>query len=139
MLTDHWATGIGLGSYTLLSPLYLKGFPDVHFQHAHNEYLELAIELGIPVAALFFSWLGFALCIAGKKLFARINSPASEIRSADIVGGAAFCALLGFFIHGTADFGWRLPANLFFAVTLAALMSFSLERQQSKKKYRIAD
>lgn len=140
MLTDHWATGIGLGSYTLLSPVYLKGFsPDVHFQHAHNEYLELAIELGIPAAALFFSWLGFVLCIAGKRLFARINRPTSEVRSADIVGGAAFCALLGFFVHGVADFGWRLPANLFFAVTLAALMSFSLEKPQSKKKYRVAE
>jgi len=139
MLTDHWATGIGLGSYTLLSPVYLKGFPDVHFQHAHNEYLELAIELGIPAATLFFSWLGLVLCIAGKKLSTRINRPVSEVRSVDIVGGAAFCALLGFLIHGVADFGWRLPANLFFAVTLAALISFSLERPQSKKKYRIAD
>ena len=28
MMVDHWLTGIGLGSYTLLSPVYLKGFPE---------------------------------------------------------------------------------------------------------------
>lgn len=133
MLTDHWCTGIGLGSYTLLSPVYLKGFPpDVHFQHVHNEFLELAIELGFPAVALLVCWLGIVLYIAGKKLYTRINQTASAVRSTDIIGGAAFCALLGFLVHGIADFGWRLPANLIFAVTLAALISFSLGTNHSK-------
>lgn len=137
MLKDHWATGIGLGSYTYLSPVYLKEFPpNVHFDQAHNEYLELAIELGIPAALLFFGWIGMGLYLAGKKLYSRMNHINSEIRSADIIGSAAFCALLGFFIHGMADFGWRLPANLFFAVTLTALLSFSLEQKHSEKHHR---
>jgi len=52
---DHWLTGIGLGSYTLLSPVYLKGFPaNIHFDRVHSDYLELLIELGGPVALLLF-------------------------------------------------------------------------------------
>ncbi len=137
MLKDHWATGIGLGSYTYLSPVYLKGFPpNIHFDQAHNEYLELALELGIPAALFFFAWIGMALGLAGKQLYSRMTRIDAEIRSADIIGSAALCALLGFFIHGMADFGWRLPANLFFAVTLAALLSFSLEQKHSEKNHR---
>lgn len=137
MLFDHWLTGIGLGSYTLLSPVYLKGFPAaVHFNQVHNEYLELAIELGLPAAILLFGWLGIALCLAGKKLAVQAGESPTARRFSVYIGGAAFCGLVGFFVHGLADFGWRLPANLFLAVTLAAMVSFALENTKMSKGVR---
>lgn len=137
MLFDHWLTGIGLGSYTLLSPVYLKGFPaGVHFNQAHNEYLELAIELGLPAAVLLFGWLGTALFVAGKKLSLQASDPLTVLRLPAYIGCAAFCGLVGFFVHGLADFGWRLPANLFLAVTLAAMVSFALESKKFSKRAR---
>jgi O-antigen ligase len=136
LLMDHWLSGIGLGSYSLLSPIYLKGIPSTaHFDKAHNEYLQLAIEFGIPAVLLFFTWLTSAMVLAGKRLFQNKDGEDGKIDFVIVVGGAAFCGLLGFFFHGIADFGWRLPANLFYAVTLAALVSHAttkIKMQQLK-------
>lgn len=127
MLKQHWLTGIGLGSYDLLSPVYLKGMPpQIHFDHAHNEYLEFAVELGLPAATLLFAWLGAMMVLAGRRL-SRLHRSGARHSTAVLVGTAAFAGLVGLFVHGWADFGWRLPANLFYSVTLGALLATSLE------------
>ncbi len=127
LLFDHWLTGIGFDSFKLLSGVYLKGFPEnVLFDRVHNDYLELAIELGLPMAALFFSWLFIGILATGKKLVQKSRVIHEEGRTAMIAGCAAFCSLLGFLIHGLVDFGWRLPANALYAVTLVALISHAL-------------
>ncbi|SDP71293.1 O-antigen ligase family protein [Desulforhopalus singaporensis] len=126
LLKDHLWTGIGLGSYNLLSPVYLKGFPvGVHFDRAHNEYLELFIELGLPMAGMLFLWL---LVSMARLAFTLRQSAASYLENMPqiSIGIGAFCGLVGFFAHGLVDFGWRLPANLIFAVTLAALSVTSM-------------
>jgi O-antigen ligase len=121
MLLDHWLTGIGFGSYSLLSPVYLKGFPEhIHYDKAHNEYLELLIELGIPVALLLFGWMISGMIKLLLGLLSVINNPKID-RKKVVFGMAAFCGLFGFLVHGIVDFGWRLPANLVYSITLLAL------------------
>jgi len=127
MLFEHWLTGIGIGSYTLLSPVYLKGFPaHILFDRVHNEYLELFIELGIPATLLLFGWMlaGMAKLMLGL-LSAMKKTETDQTRL--ILGTAAFCGLVGFLVHGLADFGWRLPANLLYSVTLLALCAESVK------------
>lgn len=129
MLMDHVLTGIGFGSYSLLSPVYLKGFPpNIQWDHVHNEYLQLTIELGVPFATVFFLWLGAVMSSVGLKLFKIVGDQPENLDASIIIAGGAFCGLMGFLAHGLADFGWRLPANLFYAVTLAALISYGLEK-----------
>jgi len=126
LLFDHWLTGIGVDAYKLLSGVYLKGFPDnVLFDRVHNDYLETAIELGLPMAALFVGWLIVGVWTIGRRLTAATTAD-RQTGQARIVGTAAFCALLGFLVHGLVDFGWRLPANSVYAVTLLALISWAL-------------
>ena len=128
MLFDHWFTGIGFGSFQLLSGVYLKEFPEnLLFDRVHNDYLELAIELGLPMALLFFVWLLSGILVTGKKLVQKSRVIYEESRTSIIVGCAAFCSLLGFLIHGLVDFGWRLPANALYAVTLVALISYAIQ------------
>ncbi len=132
MLLDHWFSGIGFGSFQLLSGVYLKEFPeDLLFDRVHNEYLELAIELGLPMALLFFVWLLGGILVTGKKLVQKSRAIHEESRTSIIVGCAAFCSLLGFLIHGLIDFGWRLPANSLYAVTLVALISYAIQDHPS--------
>ncbi len=122
MVYDHWLTGIGMGSYTILSPLYLKGFGvNLHWDRVHNEYLEVLIELGIPMAALFFGWIFFGLAAMLRALLSSRKILGTD-KGKTILGIAAWCGLLGFLAHGFVDFGWRLPANLVYAVTLAAII-----------------
>ncbi len=95
MISEHWLTGIGLGSYDLLSPVYLKGMPaQIHFDHAHNEYLEFAVELGLPAAALLFGWLAAMMILAGRRL-GRLHRSGARHSTAVIVGTAAFAGLSG--------------------------------------------
>ncbi|HAX95778.1 MAG TPA: hypothetical protein DCY35_04550 [Prolixibacteraceae bacterium] len=128
MLLDHWFTGIGLGSYKLLSGVYLKGFPEnLLFDRAHNDYLELALEVGLPMALLFFVWLLSGILVTGNTLVQKSRILHAECRTSMIVGCAAFCSLLGFLIHGLVDFGWRLPANALYAVTMVALITHAIQ------------
>ncbi len=127
MLYEHWLTGIGLGSYTLLSPVYLKGFPaHILFDRVHNEYLELLIELGIPVALLLFGWMLAGMAKLLRGLLSAMKKTGTD-QTRVILGTAAFCGLVGFLVHGLADFGWRLPANLVYSVTLLALCAESVK------------
>jgi len=136
LLFDHWLTGIGVDAYKLLSGVYLKEFPEnVLFDRAHNEYLETALELGLPMAALFLCWLVAGLWSIGRRL-AATGAAGEATRKARIVGTAAFCALLGFLVHGLVDFGWRLPANAVYVVTLLALISWALAEMREKGQHR---
>ena len=123
LLSDHWLAGAGLGAYSLLSPLYLKHFPGtIHFDHAHNEFLELGIEAGLPVTIIAVSAIVFFLARSFGWI-SRIRQKEYVHQSRIAAGIAAWCALLGFFLHGTVDFGWRLPVNLFYAAILLAQVS----------------
>ena len=127
MLWDHWLTGIGIGSYALLSPLYLKGFPtNILYDRVHNEYLELLIELGIPVASLLFGWILMGMLNLLAPLVFRQKYQDVE-RNRRVLGIAAFCGLIGFLVHGLVDFGWRLPVNLVYCATLLAICVCSLQ------------
>ncbi len=126
MLRDHWLTGIGPDSFKLLSGIYLKEFPEnLLFDRVHNDYLELAIEIGLPMALACCVWIVRGILSAGKKIRAACQSVPEENQAAVFAGCASFCALLGFLAHGLVDFGWRLPANSLFAVTLLALISLT--------------
>jgi O-antigen ligase len=131
IIADHWLTGIGLGSYTLLSPIYLKGFPfNLHYQRVHCEYIELFIELGIPMATLLFVWMISGVYKLSKQLYNGHLSAIADRRKI-VLGIAALCSLLGFLTHGFVDFGWRLPANALYAVTLVAFITASCQPDRS--------
>ena len=126
-IADHWLTGIGLGSYTLLSPIYLKEFPvNIHYQRVHCEYIELLIELGIPMATLLFVWIITGIYKLSTQLYMGLKNMMVDRRKI-VLGIAALCGLLGFLLHGIVDFGWRLPANALYAVTLVAFISASYQ------------
>lgn len=54
MIAEHPILGVGLGSFARLSPQYTEIDRD---KIAHNTYIEIAAELGIPVLLLFLGLL----------------------------------------------------------------------------------
>lgn len=108
-------TGSGGGSYYGIFPNFqppdLSGFYD----HAHNDYLEFAVELGIPATCLLLS---FALLLAVRAF--RVMSE----RRTPLLRGAAFAVLMTAAwgaIHSLADFNLQIPANALTFVTIMAL------------------
>jgi O-antigen ligase len=93
----------------------------VRYEHAHNDYLEVAADMGIPAALLLFGslWL-LAWKVARKSL-------TFERRSEKRLAAACAGAMIALLIHSLTDFNLQIPANaLIFswvAGTAAALTS----------------
>jgi O-antigen ligase len=125
MLRDHLLVGTGIGSYILLSSVYLKQFPEnITFDRAHNDYLEFAIELGLPLALFFFCTLSVFLFLQIKKIWSYTKKKLYKLPSPTVISLVSIAAIIGFIIHGTVDFGWRLPANLLYFTTLFVLLQY---------------
>ena len=131
MLRDHPLAGIGMGAYGFLSPVYLREIPaSIWYDRAHNEYVELAIELGIPLMLLFLAWTGWGMFRFAAAILRRKNEGRDPFRtrSRDVAAIGAFCAVTGLLLHGWLDFPWRLPAIVIYAVVLLAMLGVKEER-----------
>ena len=113
LIREHPWTGVGLGcfehAFTRVRSVQLTYVAD----HAHNDYLEAAAELGIPCAAILF---GAFFWIAGRALQASRVARSNLTRSLALGSLGGVTALL---VHSLADFNLHIPANaLVFAVVL---------------------
>lgn len=57
MLPDYFLTGTGIGAYAKRLEQIKPGLPGYGYQPAHNTYLLLALELGVPALLIFFGLL----------------------------------------------------------------------------------
>jgi len=99
---DNPALGFGYGTFADSFRLYDQVEDTVHYDRAHNTWLENAFELGLPAALmLYLALIGLALtCLRGVRR-----------RHRDWVFpaiGVAASVLAG--IHATVDFSLQLPA-----------------------------
>lgn len=137
ILKDHLLTGIGMGAYKLVSPVYLRKVSSTAwYDFAHNEYVELMIELGLPAMVLLLAWTMWGLYNYGRLLSRDRQQTAGikDFKSTTLLAIGSYCSILGFLFHGFVDFIWRLPANSFYAVTLLAMLSASLAPESTDEK-----
>lgn len=122
LIRAHPWTGVGVGcfefAFTSVQSVRLTYVID----HAHNDYLEIAAELGLPCAVLFF---GVLFWLAVRTLQASLRARSSLTRALALGSFAGSTAL---FVHAVADFNFYIPANaLVFAVILGIGYAASLE------------
>ena len=114
MVQDFWMTGVGVGAYQRGMLVYQQSKGLFYFNHAHNEYLQLAAEGGallcVPAGVMVLS----GLRLIGRRLSAD-RSPVFWIRA-----GAA-SGLLAVAFQSVWDTGLRMPANSLLFGSLAAL------------------
>ncbi len=118
LIRQHPWMGTGLGTfpvtYTSVQTVYLDKF----MNHAHNDYLEFASDLGLPGALLLFGSIVFLLAKTLHHL-RRLNGSFERAISMGCVGSMA--ALL---LHSLTDFNLFIPANgLAFAIVLGITVS----------------
>lgn len=116
IVQDFPLTGSGAGTYYTVFPHYsgaeLQGD---YFTHAHNDYVELAGDLGLPWAGLLALFLLTAL-LRAARLASREGS-----RLANGIGFAVLMAGGWVLLHSAADFNLYIPANPFTLLALLAL------------------
>jgi O-antigen ligase len=112
---DYFSLGSGLGSFRDVYPLYEDSVRvgGTYVVHAHNDYAELALELGcggIVLLILFLLWWGAAL----RRVWAMVGS-GSFARAASVASAAILA-------HSLVDFPLRTAAvSAAFGMCLALL------------------
>jgi len=90
ILAKEPATGIGIGAFYRVSPLYDSQLSDSSSQeNTHNYYVQLATEVGIPALLLFAGILIFTFK-AGFRALARSDSTGKGVVAGLLVGLGAY-------------------------------------------------
>lgn len=115
MIWDHPWLGVGPGMYVWRFRPYQSVGGRTWYDYAHDDYLQTAAEWGIPLALLFWAWVGWKLVRA-----MRIASRASGSWEGGIALGCATGALT-LVTHSFVDFNLYIPTSAMIFLALLAL------------------
>jgi O-antigen ligase len=107
--------GSGLGTFGDMFRRYQADSPSVYFDHAHNDYVELFVELG--VAGVVAAALALA---AYARRWGQLLRQGGE-RGLERIQLAAGLGMLAMLAHGFSDFNFHIPANAIYFSFLAGV------------------
>ena len=125
-------SGSGGGSFYGVFPNFQAPDLEGYHQHAHNDYLEFAAELGLPAVCV----LSLFVCLALWSAY-RVQRD----RGTSLYRGACFAVTMTIAwaaIHSSSDFNLQIPANALTFLTILALAFIcrGLPRQSGRKGVR---
>ena len=131
-IRDTMPLGSGLGSFVKVYRLYES--PDTvtneYVVHAHNDYAELALELGLPGILLILAFLWW--WAAAVQAAWRMPAGSAYARAASIASAAVL-------IHSLVDFPLRTAAiSACFAMCMALLADRRLPQREEPDELRPA-
>jgi hypothetical protein len=101
-IADNPALGFGYGTFADTFRLYDMNESPVHYDRAHNTWLENLFELGVPAAIMLFAALAGLVVTCGRGVKRRHRDwvyPAVGVAASVLVG-----------VHAIVDFSLQLPA-----------------------------
>ncbi len=116
MWKDYPVFGSGLGSFPVVFPRYSAEGTAESYTHAHNDYLELAAEVGLVGVALLGPMVLMSFAVALR---------AQYLRRDPLMRGVSFASMMGILalmIHSSVDFNLQIPAN---ALAFMLLLAFA--------------
>jgi O-antigen ligase len=122
--------GWGLGTFPVVYPQFRTFYTNFFVNEAHNDYLQLLVEMGL----LGFGTMLWFLLTLYTRAIKKIGNWAGEISGA--VTLACVLGLSGILVHSAVDFNLEIPANaaLFYVLcTIAAAKPFA----QPARKHRV--
>jgi len=118
LLKHHPWLGTGLGTFPIAYTSGQNAFLSQFVNHAHNDYLELSADLGIPAALILFASILFILVRAIRSFLS------GEHDFERIVALGCAGSVTAILIHSFADFNLYIPANaLLFSAILGLAVS----------------
>ena len=121
---DHLLMGTGLGTHATVFMARQTHISDkLATSHAHNDYLELVSEMGLP-AATGMILLVWGFWWRGAILLWRKESGVPEEKR--LMGVGALAGSGSFLLHSWVDFSWRIPADQLLFVTSLVLLGWSI-------------
>ena len=127
---DHPMTGTGLGTYPYAGRAYQNAFtPGQRANHAHNDYLEATVEMGLPAAAILILSIWGLWC---RQAFILWRGRKTMDPDNLVLAAGTLAALGGYLLHAWVEFNNAIPANQLTAV-LIAVLHFHLARKNTDK------
>lgn len=110
--------GWGLGAFGVIYPSYSSLSTNLKVGMAHNDYLQLLVEMG-AVGFVIMLWFLIALF---RSALRKLNYASSATNAA--VTLAALLGISGILVHSLVDFNLQIPANaaLFYLLCMIAAM-----------------
>lgn len=115
LIQQHPWSGTGAGSFYSAFPSSQTQLYHGFYDHAHNDYIQFAIEYGMPVTVLLLCWL----VILAVRFFNTMRN--HEHKLARGCSFAALMAMIAMALHCSVDFNLQAPANALLFITLLAL------------------
>lgn len=107
--------GTGLGTFPVAYTAVQTAFPGQFVNHAHNDYLELASDLGLPAALILFASIFFILARTVRTF---VRAEGLFERSVALGCTGSIVAIL---LHSLTDFNLYIPANAVLFSTILGL------------------
>lgn len=127
---DKPLTGQGAGSFEAVFPAWVGDDIRLHFDLAHNDYLQFFIEYGVPGFVLLLIFVLMALGYGLRTLWRN----ESIYRSGVALGAVMGIVSIGF--HSFTDFNLQMPANAATFVTLCAIAVLAAKHSSPRQKAR---
>lgn len=136
IIGDFPITGIGIGTFTTVVPLfYPLSFPIESYPHAHNLFLQVAVDLGLPG---LIAYLALLINLSAMLIVTLRRAPRHTLVHSLAIGAAG--SLVGMLVHGLLDavlWGTKLaflPWLLFALITQLFLQTVAAVQDQQAAK-----
>ncbi|MBW1981240.1 MAG: O-antigen ligase family protein [Deltaproteobacteria bacterium] len=119
-----WGTGLGTfpWSFTAVSP----AGSNIRWREAHNDYVQIASEMGLPVLIP----LGWGLFLIFRTVFKRLkHSGGDRFQTAITLG--ALGAIVAMLIHSLVDFNIQITSN---GILFCVLVGLALSEKNSRHR-----
>lgn len=119
LLSQYGVIGTGGGTFYTVYPQVQSESIQHFYDHAHNEYLQFAIEFGIVGAAI----IAMLVLLCAKSALSAMRHRRHPLPRGTAF--ATFMAVIGMALHSTVDFPLQAPANTAIFIILLALGALS--------------
>jgi O-antigen ligase len=116
MIGAHPITGVGLGAYETIFPIYARHNGMFVVNYAHNDYIQALTDGGLLGGLLA---AGFVILIL-RAVFRGIKSNDPLLRAIAIACGGGIFSIL---VHSLFDFNLQIPSNALLFLCLSAVVS----------------
>jgi tetratricopeptide (TPR) repeat protein len=128
MVRDFPLWGVGLGAWSTVFPHYQRPlWTSVYFREAHNDYVELAAEMGVIGSGLF-TWF---FVLVARQLRHGFLAASVKVRPLLVAFGGAIGVMA---VHEMVDFNLQIPANAVLLTVLVGLGVRLAHREVSEKE-----
>lgn len=129
IIKDNLFFGTGIGTFIHCFPRYRPAGLNLFVNYAHNDYLQLASELGI--VSLFLAF--YMLFLIARKAIKTYLVSESNFKKGVFIG--MFTGILSIAIHSIVDFNLRIPANAILFAVLSGMIFSLRSRDVEPDKY----